>query len=724
MQAVKQLTGRQKADAATDKTAKERALASEQWDLFAIAYSGHADYIKRAQKFDDFYLGKQWDEKDVKKLDSQGKPALTINQTMPIVNVVLGEQATRRADVKLKPKKNASAEDTGMMQRVYNWVMDENMYDWVESQVFADGVIQERGFFDVRVDFDENLFGHIKLVSDDPGDVIPDANAKEYDPNTWDEVWYTRWCSLDYIEMNYGVDKREKLESIASEGMTKGPNSFHFEGRKEPRFGEEENNSMWFTGATSEVEKRRVKSVRLIERQFKQLHWVQYFIDPVSGDKNPVPPTWNQERVVEFAARVGLFVHKVREQRIRWRVTSDAVLLHDTWSPYRTYTKIPFYPYFRRGKSAGVVTNLISPQEMLNKISSQVTHVVNTTANSGWIYEAGSLVNMTPQQLKDRGAETGLVIEIAAGAKAPEKIVPNQIPTGLERITMNAQNNMKEISGVTNALLGMESAEASGVALDSKEQRGQIQLQVPPDNLAKTRFFLVRKVMDLIQQFMTEQRLLTIVHERPQPGQPETEELAINQRVAGNILNDVTRGTYSWVIASQPARDSFNDSQFAESMAMRQAGLLIPDDRIIEYSNLENKMELAEEMRQMQGRGTPSPEEQQMAQLLQEFSLMREQLELAELEAKVNKLRSETELTEAKTGEVNEKARFNLEKLESDVALAREGFELRRNLGRDQAVNKLEGKVIDHKASTAQMFTQGKIQRVVNKSQQRSTSNG
>ncbi len=711
-QALNEVTGQQKAEAAMDQAAKARALADEQWDLFSVACSEHADYLARAQKFDEFYLGKQWTEKDEKKLAGQGRPALTINQTMPIVNVVLGEQATRRADVKLKPKKNATIEDASMMQRVYDWVMEENMQGWVESQIFSDGIIQERGFYDVRINFDENLFGHINITADDPGDVIPDPNAKEYDPDTWDEVWYTRWCSLDYIEENYGIDKREKLEGLATSGLTKGIDSFHFVTRKEPRFGEEEQNAQWFAGVTSEKEKRRVKTVRLIERQFKQLHWVQYFIDPISGDKSPVPPTWNQERVVNFAASIGLYVHKVRERRIRWRVTVDSVLLHDTWSPYHTYTKIPFFPYFRRGKSAGVVTNLISPQEMLNKISSQVTHVVNTTANSGWIYEAGSLVNMTPQQLKERGAETGLVIEVAAGSQPPEKITPNSIPTGLERITINAQNNMKEISGVTDALLGLESAEVSGVALESKEKRGQIQIQVPLDNLAKTRFFLVRKVVNLIQQFMTEQRLLTIVNERPQPGQPETEELVINQRTAGKILNDVTKGTYSWVIGSQPTRDSFNDSQFAESIAMRQVGLMIPDDRIVEFSNLENKMELAEEIRQAQGRGTQSPEEQQMAQLLREFALMREQLELAELEQKVHLLRSQVELNFAKTGEIDATMQLNLDKLESDVALAREGFDLRKKLNRDQSINKLEGKVIDHKALTAQRFTAATLQQL------------
>jgi hypothetical protein len=696
--------------AISGQDAKQRAKASEQWQLFQTAKANHGEYLKRANKCSDFYMSKQWAEKDEKKLNDQGRPVLTINQILPIVNTALGEQASRRAQVKFKPKRDASTDDAAMMGKVFHHITEENMYDWVESQVFADGMIEERGFFDIRIDFDENLLGHIKITSDDPGDVIPDRHAKEYDPSTWNEVWFTRWASLDYIELNYGVDKRRILEGLADEGMTRGSDSFLFEDKDQQNKGYGEGQDMqWFdTGQTSREEKRRVACVRIIERQFKQLHWAHFFVDPVTGDKKEVPGTWPEERVEEFALRMGLYVSKVRHQRIRWRVTADSVLLHDDWSPYRSYTKVPFFPYFRRGKSAGLVTPLISPQEMVNKINSQIVHVVNTTANSGWVVEQGSLANMTTAQLEKRGAETGLVIEVQAGAQAPEKIKPNTIPTGLERIATNTQFNMKAISGISEAMLGME-REVSGVALGAKEARGQVMLQVPLDNLAKTRHFVVRKILELIQQFMTEERIITITNERPIPGQEETEELVINRQLAGEILNDVTRGTYSWVISSQPARDSFHDSQFAEAMELVNAGMPIPPDRIVEYSNLERKFELAEEMRQLMGRGTPSEEEMQMAQVMQQMAMMREQLELAELESKVMKLKSETALNFAKTGQIDSDVEARVEEMEKEIMLAREGFEVRKQLAQINKTGKLEGQVINHYSNQQQQMTKAQI---------------
>ena len=102
-----------------------------------------------------------------------------------------------------------------------------------------------------------------------------------------------------------------------------------------------------------------------------------------------------------------------------------------------------------------MVLNLLSPQEQLNKIESQELHIVNTTANSGWMVESGSLVGMTADDLEEHGAETGLVLEYQRGTTPPTKITPNQIPTGLDRIAAKAAGNIKVISGVNDSMLGL-----------------------------------------------------------------------------------------------------------------------------------------------------------------------------------------------------------------------------------------------------------------------------
>ena len=174
-----------------------------------------------------------------------------------------------------------------------------------------------------------------------------------------------------------------------------------------------------------------------------------------------------------------------------------------------------------------MVRNLLSPQEQLNKIASQELHIVNTTANSGWIVESGSLVGMQADDLEEHGAETGLVLEYNRGSQPPAKIQPNQIPTGLDRISQKAALNIKAISGINDSMLGTDSAEVSGVAIQAKQNRGAIMIQVPLDNLRKTRQYLAERILDLIQTFYTEQRIIMVTDETD-PLQPR-EEIVINE---------------------------------------------------------------------------------------------------------------------------------------------------------------------------------------------------
>ena len=157
---------------------------------------------------------------------------------------------------------------------------------------------------------------------------------------------------------------------------------------------------------------------------------------------------WSPEKIAKAKELFGLDIIKKTERQIRWTTSCDSVLLHDRWSPYRSYTIIPYFCYWNRGRPFGIVRNLISPQEQHNKLASQELHIVNTTANSGWIVEDDSLTSHTNDELKDEGSKTGLVLTYKKNRQPPQKIQANQIPTGIDRVVQLSSNNIKEISGV------------------------------------------------------------------------------------------------------------------------------------------------------------------------------------------------------------------------------------------------------------------------------------
>ena len=658
--------------------AEEMEIASTQYDRYVRARdNGHLEYIHMAKKCDAFYQGEQWDQTDVSMLDAEGRPALTINTILPTINTVLGEQSTRRADIQFKPRRGGDEEVAQTLNKLYMQIADNNKLDWIEQQVFSDGLIMDgRGYFDVRMDFSDHVEGEIRITAKDPLDILIDPDAKEYDPKHWNEIFETKWMTLDEIEEMYGTKKAEELQFIAENGNSFGRDSVEYE---ETRYGDTESMDDYLgASAYGEEEYRNVKALRVIERQHKRITRVQCLVDPDTGDQRPVPEAWNHRKAKSFAKKYNLTLISKIQKKVRWTVTCDKVVLHDDWSPYAGFTIVPYFAYFRRGRPFGMVRNLLSPQEQLNKISSQELHIVNTTANSGWMVESGSLVGMTPDDLEEHGAETGLVIEYARGTNPPAKIQANTIPTGLDRISQKAAANIQAISGINESMLGTDSAEVSGIAIRAKQNRGAIMIQVPLDNLRKTRHYLAEKILELIQTFYTEQRIIQVTNESD-PLQPR-EPMVINQMTPeGRIINDLTLGEYDVVVSTAPARDSFDEVQFAEALNLRQVGVAIPDDAIIEYSHLAKKGELAKRIRTTTGI-EKTPEQMEAAMMVQQMQMQEAQLELAKLEAEVQRITSEAAVNVAKAQTTQAEPDLQLAELQGKIEMKMQELQLRREL--------------------------------------------
>ena len=659
-------------------TEEEHFIATNQFERYERARdNGHLDYIETAKKCDAFYRGNQWDPADVATLDDEGRPALTINTILPTVNTVLGEQSTRRADVNFKPVGNGTQEVANVLNKLYLQIADNNKLDWLEGTVFADGLIQDRGYFDVRIDFTDHIQGEVRISTKDPLDILIDPDAKEYDPKTWNEIFETKWMSLDEVEEQYGQEPADKLRVAAEYGNTMGQDSVEYE---ETRYGDTYTGVEYNQGSTTNPEEnRQMRAVRVIERQYYQLKECSYYVDAVTGDMRQVPGNWGERKKKKFADEYGLEMITRLDRKVRWTVTADKVVLHDDWSPYECFTIVPYFPYWRRGRPFGMVRNLISPQEQLNKISSQELHIVNTTANSGWIVETGSLNGMTADDLEEHGAETGLVLEYNRGSSPPAKIPPNQIPTGLDRLGQKAATNIKTISGISDAMLGTDSPEVSGVAIQQKQNRGVLMIQVPLDNLQKTRQYLAEHVLRLIQAYYTEERLIQITDETD-PMKPEV-PIVVNQVTPeGDIINDLTLGEYKVVVGTMPARDNYDEVQFAEAISLRQVGVPIPDDLIVDYSHLAKKGQVAQRIRQMQGM-EPMTEEQAQIQAFQaQAEIQKIQLEIAKMEAEVQNLQSQSQLNMAKAQGTVADPQIKVAEIQSKMEMKQQELALRQQL--------------------------------------------
>lgn len=149
----------------------------------------------------------------------------------------------------------------------------------------------------------------------------------------------------------------------------------------------------------------------------------------------------------------------------------------------------------------------------------------------------------------------------------------------------------------------------------------------------------------------------------------------------GDIINNLTLGEYDVIVSSAPARDSFDETQFAEALSLRQAGVAIPDDAIVGYSHLMKKEELAKRIRVMTGQEPPTPEQAQAIQAQQMLQMQNLQLETMKLQAEVEKLQTESAVNVAKVQEVAQvNPQVRMAELQAKIQMNQEQLELRREL--------------------------------------------
>lgn len=581
-------------------------MATEMWARYCFNRdNGHTKFVEKADRCEAYFRGDQWDEMDLMKLRAVRRPAMTINKIISTISNVMGEQIFQRSETSFRPRSDTTDAQAQLMTDVYKQVSDMNQLAWKRSDCFADGIITSRGFLDVRMNFDDTTLGRIVIDNLNSKNVIVGADAEQYDPDTWDEVFITKWLTADDIAILYGEDKADQLRGRTASYFPYGYDSIDW---ARDRFGDRF--SSFYTGVFDGG--NTMRNIRMVERQYKKLSKQKTFVFPQTGDTRPIPDNFDRNKIAFYVEKFGLKVIHKLTRRIKWDVMADGVELHSEWSPYKHFTVIPYFPYFRYGKTIGLVENLVNPQDILNKVSSQELHVVNTTANSGYKVKSGALVGMTVEELEARGAETGIVIEVNGD---PEKdvvrITPNQVPTGLDRVSTKAEESIKTISGISDSQQGMDRADVAAKAIDAKKKAGQTNLVKPMDNLARTDYFLARNIVDLVQEFMTAPQVITIVSD---DNTGQTKQFGINQPDPADVdrmLNDMTLGEYGIIITSVPSREAIDDDQFDQLMSMKQEGVQVPDEALIAVSRIRDKPALNKMMQA--GQSSPQAQLQQAA---------------------------------------------------------------------------------------------------------------
>lgn len=601
----------------------------------------HNRWTKTAKKCVEMLEGDQWTDEERAAMQEVRRSALTINRINPLWRLVMGYQSSNRLDTKFIPTSDSlSSEDVAtVLNAIFKAESGRNGLKYTDSEVFADGITTGRGFWDTRLCFAENDFGQWKAEVVDPFEVYIDPDCANYDLDKGAAyVQRSSWVTLDHIGEQYGLEAEEAVEYLTSSSHKSSMFSYLGEAEISPKrffgqYADEKDFSDWADVYHADFVDRQAKRLRVLDSQYRVTSIKPCFVDLETGERMPIPDEWmkpeNQHKI-QAALDHALVLNNPLKivsrpvSRVRWTVTCADVLLYDGWSPYDHYTLTGFFPYFRRGRTRGMIEDMVDPQKEINKKRSILVDILNRNANSGWMYEEGTLDPDQEENLRKYGSSPGINVRWKRApngqSQQPGRIEPGGYPQGLDRLEDKSANDLHQISGINESAMGQLDRVQSGRAIEARQRQAVLSIQLYQDNFSRSKQIVGRKALSIFQHHYTEERVFRIMGEDSTPVQYEINKKAENGTNSTSRMNDITLGKYMVDVDEVPISATFKQGQFEETMMLLEKlgpiGVMLAQtspELLIDQTSLPNKegwkrgLLEATAMAQQGGAGGPPP---------------------------------------------------------------------------------------------------------------------
>lgn len=641
--------------------ASDAQKAKDQYELYRYCREegGHERFLRDADVAKQYYASKQWTDSDERSRTAEGRLSFVVNEIFRTINTVRGELAQLSSDVRFDAT-NGDPEVARVLNKLNEHVDRENKMFLHDDRVMLDGLLTGRGYYRMRVGFDDNLQGNIKIARIRPENVVLDYDLDSPDPESWNRVFTTEVVSLDDIKNMFGRKVPRDFGAIPYADW------LELEDRSLAQ-------SLGISVANHADLGDKHKHHRLISQQWREYKYKDCFVDPITGDISEVPESWPREKISAAVEMFDLAIMRRKVKTIRWRVTVNDHVMHEDDSPYKHFDIVPYFPWFVDNVPLSLFNVLKGPQDLLNYTVNEETHILGTTSHSGWKIKQGSLKNMTARQLEEKGSKSGLVMELEDPSDA-ERITPGQPATGFERFGDRARQWINDLAAVSPAMLGQSGQYQSGKGVSANLQRAPVNLHTPLVMFQYTKQLLAERKLYMFQNFYTETRILRVASSPYGPA----EELAINvPDAAGQIMHDLTVGMYSVRMMPVGSRLAAEEFGFDQLVAMKELGINVPNSLLVVHSAVNAKADTIEALITANGGDTNPLEER-----AKELDLERVELENEGQRALVESHLAAADLSRGRAARAYMEAKFDPRVTKAQLDAMRLEAERERDQGR------------------------------------------
>jgi hypothetical protein len=159
-----------------------------------------------------------------------------------------------------------------------------------------------------------------------------------------------------------------------------------------------------------------------------------------------------------------------------------------------------------------------------------------------------------------------------------QQIVAPQVPPSMIELSKILGEEISQISGVNEELLGSANDDKAGILSMLRQGSGLTTLQILFDNLDMSQKLLGKIMIDLVQANFTPGKIKKILH-----GEEPTAQ-----------FYNKAFGKYDAVVEEGLNTSTQKQMQFAQLINLREVGVPIPDDLLLESATLQNKKQLVD----------------------------------------------------------------------------------------------------------------------------------
>lgn len=300
------------------------------------------------------------------------------------------------------------------------------------------------------------------------------------------------------------------------------------------------------------------------------------------------------------------------------------------WAYYRP--DIPYFPW----RIQGVVRGLRDAQYLYNRRRILELDILESQINSGYKYKENALVN--PKDVFLQGQGKGLALKAEAQMTDVEKIEPAQVPPSMIQLSELLGQEISQISGVNEELLGSAEDDKAGILSMLRQGAGLTTLQVLFDNLDRAKKQLGSLRIELMQANWT-------------PGKVER---ILGRKPADEFYNRAFP-KYDIVVEEAPLTSTQKQLALRQALYLREIGIPIPTSYLIENMNIPDKDNLIKQITEIEQ--AQQRQEQQMAQL------QMQQLQV-DNETKISYAEAQKSLAAERLNKVQLDAALNAERLQ------------------------------------------------------------